>query len=74
MVLFPPGQSLTTMDTYNNFTGLTPNTNYNVTVATWFESMTCIGLSMVMMITSSTRQATVPMSELLLLLGLLQRQ
>ena len=69
VMLFPPGQSLSTMDTYYNFTELTPNNNHSVTIATRFEDMTCLGFPMVMMITTSTRQATVPMSELLLLLG-----
>ena len=68
-MLNPSGQLLTTMDTYNNFTGLAPNTNYTVTVATRFENMACLGDPMVMMIATSTIQATVPMSELLLLLG-----
>ena len=65
VILTPSNQMLTTMDTYNNFTGLTPDTNYNITVATQ-ESMACLGFSMVLRIATVTRQVAVPGSELLL--------
>ena len=65
VILAPLGQLTTTMDTNYNFTGLMPNTNYSVTVSTK-ETMACLGLSMVIMVTTVTKQAAVPRSELLL--------
>ena len=52
-----------TMDNLFNFTELTPNTNYNVSVAT-VGTMQCLGTPTTIMITTATREASVPRSEL----------
>ena len=51
-----------TMDTSYNFTGLTPNTAYNITVASVLNS--CSGTPNTIMLTTVTVQAGVPQSEL----------
>jgi len=53
------------MDTSYNFTGLTSNTNYNVTVTSSIS--TCLGIPTTITITISTREAGVAGSELILL-------
>ena len=63
VTLSPPSSILTTMDNSYNFTGLIPNTDYNVTI----RAIQCLGAPTTMMITTSTRKAAVPSSELMLL-------
>jgi len=58
-----------TMNTSFNFTALTPNTNYLVDVVS--VSSTCSGAPKGISVTTSTREAGVPRSELALLHTLL---
>ena len=54
-----------TMDTSYNFTGLTPNTAYNITVASVLNS--CLGTSNTIMLTTVTVEIGVPQSELIVM-------
>jgi len=58
-----------TINTSFNFTSLTPNTNYEVDVVS--VSSTCSGAPKRISVTTSTREAGVPRSELALLHTLL---
>ena len=51
-----------TMDTSYNFTGLMPNTEYNVSVVSVLSP--CLGLPNTIMLTTLTVEAGVPQSEL----------
>ena len=53
------------MNTSYNFTGLMPDTTYNVSVASTFRSTTCVGIANTIMITTLTVEAGVPQSELI---------
>ena len=53
------------MNTTNNFTGLLPNSNYNVSV--FSQNSTCLEIPATVMITTLKREAGVPESELILL-------
>ena len=48
-----------------NFTGLMPDTTYNVSVASTFRSTTCVGIPATTMVTTLTVEAGVPQSELI---------
>ena len=56
---------LATMDTSYNFTGLTPNTAYNITVASELNS--CSGTPNTILLTTATVEAGVPQSELIIM-------
>ena len=62
VMLSPPSQSLTTMNNYNNFTGLTPNTNYSVTVVA--SSSLGSGVPMAIVVTTLTVEAERPMGKM----------
>ena len=62
VMLLPPSQSLTTMNSYNNFTGLTPNTNYSVTVVA--SSSLGSGVPMAIVVTTLTVEAERPMGKM----------
>ena len=62
----PPDNMQPTMDTSRNFTGLTPNTMYNISVLTWISN-DCVGVPASKMVTTSTMEAGMPKSELTLL-------
>ena len=53
------------MNTSYNFTGLTPNTAYNITVASILNS--CSGTSNTIILTTLTVEAGVPQSELIVM-------
>ena len=52
------------MDTSHNFTDLTPNTSYDVSVASILNS-TCVGIFTTIMVTTLTKEVGVPQSELI---------
>ena len=62
VMLSPPSQSLTTLNTYNNFTGLTPNTSYSVTVVA--SGSLGSGTPMVIVVTTLTVEAGRPLSKI----------
>ena len=62
VMLSPPSQSLTTMNNYNNFTGLTPNTNYSVTVVA--SSSLGSGVPMAIVVTTLTVEEERPMGKM----------
>ena len=53
------------MNTSYNFTGLMPDTTYNVSVVSTFRSTTCVGIANTTMVTTLMVEAGVPQSELI---------
>ena len=53
------------MNTSYNFTGLLPDTTYNVSVASRIISTTCVGIANTTMVTTLTVKSGVPQSELI---------
>ena len=64
----PPNNMQPTMDTSRNFTGLSPNTNYNISVISKINR-DCAGVPTSKMVTTSTMEAGIPSSELTLLIA-----
>ena len=70
LILLQPGtlnniRLESTMDTSFNFTGLTPNTAYNISIASELNS--CSGTPNTIMLTTVTVEAGVPQSELIVM-------
>ena len=63
VILSPPSQTLTTMNTSYSFTGLIPNVTYNVTVVA--SSNSAIGIPAVIMVTTLTVETGRAMGEII---------